>query len=711
MKKVVSACLLFFVFCSTFLLINVYQTKDRIRIESIEMNPGGSFYFYVKHSNRTIPEELTFLSRLSKEEKISIFKTDYTKNDTVIKSVVFNKESFPFQQFNLPDKDLFKNSRNIYASFDTKSKHQVGRIPTFVKRDKVFLQLLENYYLDSSKSLNGTYSVVSTQTINKEKIVKKLSIFFSVSEKELLTTSGDHAVALINRYVMIFALIIILVFLVLMIVTIYAPLMSIKSIGVKKLNGISNFAILGEFIKKNVILLIGSCFLVDVGILAYFPYRPKNFMLILILVQLLIFMIFFISNCFVYLVIRKVTIGKLLKQFLNFKCGNAACFVVKFLLTLSSTLLLFQISGEIDELVKQYRLSEAWNSNGELLTVEVAYVSEEEGGLQNFHLNELKAAEKCARLFLDLDKQTKAMYVCSSVIDPTRNLGMGGKNQEKNIFKPGEKYEVMSINHHFLKTLPIKHKLAKDNIREFLVPNSLRQNEAKMRYFCQRLLFNDLGSKDQETTIIEHLPVRLFYYDDQHFSVFPYSSEIKGNFTKPILKLFNEENMLFCERTYCSVTGENCPMKVMNSKQNREKIQKLMKKNDVHVKFSTVNAILGDQIRGCKEAIGIVIMILFFIVILNIFALIFLLICIIRSKKKKLSVDRLLGVKMFDRYRVEFCLIFGSYFIQILMICLLGKSLLVMPIALIVILIESITIFLTIIREEKKNLVSLLKGE
>ncbi|MDR0614832.1 MAG: hypothetical protein LBF82_02605, partial [Lactobacillales bacterium] len=127
MRKVVSVCLLFFVFCSAFLLINVYQTKDRIRIEAIEMNPGGSFHFYIKNSNRTILEELAFLSKLSKEEKVSIFKTDYIKDDTVVKSVIFNRESFSFQQFSLPNKNLFKNNKNIYANFDTKSKYQVGK--------------------------------------------------------------------------------------------------------------------------------------------------------------------------------------------------------------------------------------------------------------------------------------------------------------------------------------------------------------------------------------------------------------------------------------------------------------------------------------------------------------------------------------------------------------------------------------------------------
>ncbi|MDR1473170.1 MAG: hypothetical protein LBI41_01200 [Lactobacillales bacterium] len=710
MKKVVSACLLFFVFCSAFLLINVYQTKDRIRIEAIEMNPGGSFHFYIRHSSHTISEELAFLSKLSKEEKVSVFKTDYTNDDTVVKSVIFNRKSFPFQQFDLPNKDLFKNNWNIYANFDTKSKHQVGVIPTFSKRDKIFLKSLENYYSDSSKSLNGTYSIVSTQIMNKERITKKLSAFFSINEKELLTASSGHVIVLINRYVMIFALIIILSFLVLIIVTTYAPLLAIKSIGVKKLNGISDLAIFGEFIKENVIMLIGACFLVDLGIIAYFHYRPQHFLLMLFLVQLLILAVFLIANCFVYLVIRKVTIGRLLKQFLNFKCGNLACFVIKFLLALFSTLLLFMISGGIGDLVKQYQLNQAWNKHGELLTVETAYVSEDDDGL-DFKLSEQRYRKRCAQLFLDLEKQAKAMYIRSSVVDPNKNLVVEERKQKKNIFKPEEKYEMMTINHNFFKTLPIKYKSANDNIREFLIPNSLSHNKAKMKYLCQCLLFSELSSKEMKTTVIEELPVRLFYYDNKHFSVFPYNSEIKENFTKPIFMLFNEKNVLFSELSFCGNTNESCPMKVTNTKKNREKIKKLMKKNKVKLKFSTVNAIIGNYIMYTKGSIGIFSMILFFIVILNIFALVFLLICIIQSKKKKLSVERLLGVKMFDRYKIEFSLIFGFYLIQILAICLFGKSLFVMPMALTIILLETIIIFLTIMREEKRNLVSLLKGE
>jgi hypothetical protein len=416
------------------------------------------------------------------------------------------------------------------------------------------------------------------------------------------------------------------------------------------------------------------------------------------------------TNSFICLIIKKVTIGKMLKQFLDFKYGNISCFVVKFLLALFSTLLLFQISLVFDDLFKQYQLDKAWRDHGELLTVEVAYASEEDN-MQNFSLNEQKNSEKCAQLFLDLEKQAKAMYIHSSVVDPNKNLVVEGRKHKKNFFQSGEKYEVMTINHNFLKTLPIKYEPANDNIREFFIPNSFRKNETKMKYLCQHLFFDDLGSEAQKVTVVEELPVRLFYYDDKHFSVFPYNSEIKKNFTKPILKLFNEKNMLFSERNFCSVTSENCPIKVINTKKNREKIKKLMKKNNVNVKFSTIIAIIGSHITFFKMMIVLFSVILFFVFLLNIFALIFLLICIIQSKKKKLSVERLLGVKIFDRYKIEFSLIFGFYLIQILAICLFGKSLFVMPMALTIILLEAIIIFLTIMREEKKNLVSLLKGE
>ncbi|MDR1522105.1 MAG: hypothetical protein LBS28_04560 [Streptococcaceae bacterium] len=712
MRKIVSLCLLFFVFCSALLIINVYQIKDEIRLRSIEMIPNSSFHFYIKQSSqRTISEELTFLAELSKEEKISIFKTDYLndKDETIVKSVVFDRESFPFQQFSLQNKNLFKNNKNTYASFDMKSKHQVGKLLTFVKKNKIFLQSLENYYLDSSKSLNGIYSVVSTKNLNKERIVNKLSAFFQVDRKELLTNPTSGTLGLINRYTMLFALIIILSFLVLIIVTVYAPLMEIKSIGVKKLNGISDFTIFGDFIKKNVTLLIGTCFLTNAGIILYFNYLPEGFLRTLFLAQILIFMIFFMANSFTYLIIKKVTISQMLKQFLDFKYGNISCFVVKFLLALLSTLLLFQISTLFDDLFKQYQLNKAWQNNGKLLTVEFVHLSEEDN--QNFLLNNFEYEKKFTRFFENLEKETKAMYIHSRVIDPDKNLVVEGNNQKKNIFNSEEKYEVMTINNHFLKTLPIKYQSAKDDIREFFIPNSFQKNEVKMKYLCQHLLFSSLNSQEREGKVIEELPVRLIYYNDNHFSIFSYNSENKNFLKKPIFMLFNANNMTFNEQTSCNTTGENCPIKITNSKKNREKIKKLMKKNNINVKFSTVNSIIGSYITSYKMTIFLFSVILLFVFLLDIFALIFLLICIIQSKKKKLSVERLLGVKILNRYKIEFSLIFGFYSIQILTICLFCKSMFVMPMALIIILFEAIIIFLTIIRKEKKNLVSLLKGE
>ncbi|AZZ60696.1 hypothetical protein DSM07_04850 [Oenococcus sp. UCMA 16435] len=75
MKRVTSACLLIALIFASFLVINVYETKDNIRVKNLGKT-DHSFQFYITNTNKSASSELTFFKQLANKEHISIFRTD-----------------------------------------------------------------------------------------------------------------------------------------------------------------------------------------------------------------------------------------------------------------------------------------------------------------------------------------------------------------------------------------------------------------------------------------------------------------------------------------------------------------------------------------------------------------------------------------------------------------------------------------------------------
>ena len=109
MLKVIRAILISTLILTTLLIVNIFQTKDIIRLQEIEKT-DKSFNFYIKESGGvSLASELTFLKQLSHDQKVTIFKTDVINTNTMIKSVIYDANSFPYQAFGLKKTNLFSN--------------------------------------------------------------------------------------------------------------------------------------------------------------------------------------------------------------------------------------------------------------------------------------------------------------------------------------------------------------------------------------------------------------------------------------------------------------------------------------------------------------------------------------------------------------------------------------------------------------------------
>lgn len=116
MLKIIRAILISTVILTTLLIVNIFQTQDIIRIQTIEKT-DKSFNFYIKESRGiSLDSELTFLKQLSRDKKVTIFKTDEINTNTIIKSVIYDADSFPYQAFGLKKPNLFPNENTVYSN-------------------------------------------------------------------------------------------------------------------------------------------------------------------------------------------------------------------------------------------------------------------------------------------------------------------------------------------------------------------------------------------------------------------------------------------------------------------------------------------------------------------------------------------------------------------------------------------------------------------
>lgn len=161
-------------------------------------------------------------------------------------------------------------------------------------------------------------------------------------------------------------------------------------------------------------------------------------------------------------------------------------------------------------------------------------------------------------------------------------------------------------------------------------------------------------------------------------------------------------------------TGLSNPLKIKNTAANREALQQIIEEEqltDLNLKFSTINSILGDQVSSLKMSITIFSLVLVAVFLLTICASLFLLGCLIQSKKQKVAVYRLLGFNLFDRYALEIIIFASLYVIQLLTLLFLADSFIALPYGLLMLLIDLVITITGTLSLEKQNLARLLKGE
>lgn len=700
MKKISNFCMLLLLLCTTFFVFNVNHTREVVRIQEMGKTVD-SLDLYLKDINEPAASVLRFFEDVSKEYKVSIIKTD--SGDEVIKSGVFDKDTFPYQEFGISSLDFTENGEGVYSNKDLSNK--LGTIPTFLKAKPIQLMTFQAYIKDTSRSLNGRYTITSTQEMDKDGIVKKWSDFFKTDQATLLEPTYKSAVEVINRDLLLSAIIFVLAILLLVLVTVYQPMMEMKRVGVQKLLGFRDRAVLANFVKGNLYLFIGGTLVINLGVFFLLDYKPKDLFPMLWLSHFLLLQLYLFISWLTYLLIQKMTISSLLKGFSSFKFGLLFNYLMKIGTTILLTVLLVGVGKSLEQENKELDYQKQWISQGNYLTLETFQLND------NLWQEQLagsgQAVDYFYRFYQDLVEKTQAGYVQTSNL-PIKNFATAEQVQR---YQLADMTTVYYANRHFLESQGFK--LPDTGAKKvILMPASTKGEEDKNQLLGKLIAYLSMKYEEQQKRTIEEMDVEIAYYEGD-WSFFPYSDKRKENLYNPIISLVNDSDMMWDEKARLSTTGLNNPIKIENTAQHQKEVTALVEKlsDGNYLKFSSIQAIQQEKVDSYRDAVRNFNILFALVGLLSMMISYFLLVTTFLLKRTDIITKKFMGWKLIDRYRSLLGLLLAVYSLPFMVLLFFAHAL--FPLLLFAGFTGLDILFVLFLgsKMEKRNVAQLLKGD
>lgn len=699
MKKISHLCMFLLLLCTTFFVFNVNYTREVVRIREMGKTVD-SLDLYLKDINEPAASVLRFFEDVSKEYKVSIIKTD--SGDEVIKSGVFDKDTFPYQEFGISSLDFTTDGEGVYSNKEISNK--LGTIPTFLKAKPIQLITFQTYIKDTSRSLNGRYTITSTQEMDKDRIVQKWSDFFKIDQATLLEPTYKSAVEVINRDLLLSAIVFVLAILLLVLVTVYQPMMEMKRVGVQKLLGFQSGAILAGFVKTNFYLLLGGSLVIDLGLFLVLDYRPKLLFPSLLLSQFLLLQLYLFISWLTYLMIQKMTVSSMLKGFSSVKLGLIFNYVMKIGTTILLTALLIGVGRSLEQENKELAYQQQWVSQGNYLTLETFQLND------NLWQEELAGSGKSTDYFYQFYQDLLAKIQVNYVRSASLPIKPVIKAEQVQQYQLPDKVDVYYANSNFLKSKGFK--LPDTSTKKvILMPASDKGQESKNQFLGKSIAYLSLRYEDQQKQRIEDMDVEIAYYEGD-WSFFPYNNERKENLHNPIISLVNDQDMMWEEKTRLSTTGLNNPMKVENTEQNQKVITELVEKlsDGNYLKFSSLQAIQQEKVDSYRDAVRNLNILFALFGLLSMMISYFLLVTTFLLKRRDIITKKFMGWKLVDRYRPLLVLLLLGYSLPLLVLIFFAHALLPLLLFAGFTCLDILFVLVLASRMEKKSLVELLKG-
>ena len=699
MKKISHLCMFLLLLCTTFFVFNVNYTREAVRIREMGKTVD-SLDLYLKDINEPAASVLRFFEDVSKEYKVSIIKTD--SGDEVIKSGVFDKDTFPYQEFGISSLDFTTDGEGVYSN--KKISNKLGTIPTFLKAKPIQLITFQTYIKDTSRSLNGRYTITSTQEMDKDRIVQKWSDFFKIDQATLLEPTYKSAVEVINRDLLLSAIVFVLAILLLVLVTVYQPMMEMKRVGVQKLLGFQSRAILAGFVKTNFYLLLGGSLIIDLGLFLVLDYRPKLLFPSLLLSQFLLLQLYLFISWLTYLMIQKMTVSSMLKGFSSVKLGLIFNYVMKIGTTILLTALLIGVGRSLEQENKELAYQKQWVSQGNYLTLETFKLND------NLWQEELAGSGKSTDYFYQFYQDLLAKIQVNYVRSASLPIKPVIKAEQVQNYQLPDKVDVYYANSNFLKSKGFK--LPDTGTKKvILMPASDKGQEGKNQFLGKSIAYLSLRYEDQQKQTIEDMDVEIAYYEGD-WSFFPYNNERKENLHNPIISLVNDQDMMWEEKTHLSTTGLNNPMKVENTEQNQKVITELVDNlsDGSYLKFSSIQAIQEGMVDTYRDSVRNFNVLFALFALLSMIVSYFLLVTTFLLKRRDIITKKFMGWKLVDRYRPLLVLLLLGYSLPLLVLIFFAHAFLPFLLFAGFTCLDILFVLVLASRMEKRSLAELLKG-
>ena len=699
MKKISHLCMLLLLLCTTFFVLNVNVTREIVRIQEMGKT-AYSFDLYLKDVTKPTETILQFFEEVASQDKVSIIKVD--NGDEAVKAGVFDKETFPYQEFGLTSLDFSKNEKGVYSNQNF--PNNLGTIPTFLKVKHIRLQTFQSYIEDKSHTVNGRYMITSSKEIDRDTILQKWSDFFQIDKTILLEPTYRSQVGVLNQELLLSIIIFILAILLVILMTVYQPMMEMKRVGVQKLLGFQSRAILAGFVKTNFYLLLGGSLVIDLGLFLVLDYRPKLLFPSLLLSKVLLLQLYLFISWLTYLMIQKMTVSSMLKGFSSVKLGLIFNYVMKIGTTILLTALLIGVGRSLEQENKELTYQQQWVSQGNYLTLETFKLND------NLWQEELAGSGKSTDYFYqfyqDLLAKTQVNYVRSGSL-PIKPVI---KAEQVQHYQLPDKVDVYYANSNFLKSKGFK--LPDTGTKKvILMPASDKGQEGKNQFLGKSIAYLSMRYEDQQKQTIEDMDVEIAYYEGD-WSFFPYNNERKENLHNPIISLVNDQDMMWEEKTHLSTTGLNNPMKIENTEQNQKVITELVDNlsDGSYLKFSSIQAIQEEIVDTYRDSVRNFNVLFALFALLSMIVSYFLLVTTFLLKRRDIITKKFMGWKLVDRYRALLVLLLMGYSLPLLVLIFFAHALLPLLLFAGFTCLDMLFVLVLASRMEKKSLVELLKG-
>lgn len=472
-----------------------------------------------------------------------------------------------------------------------------------------------------------------------------------------------------------------------------------------KLNGLSNGRIIYERIRWDLSRMILSIAVINIYFLVTLEVYPPGFFQLLAVAQFLCLLYYIAVNGWLYLLVSKITISKLLKKFTDFKFGVSLIYSLKILVFIVMGYLLINTSTVVVDMYRQQRSYQQWNDYLDYSTLE--YYSLTQAGEVDLETNTGEGVKDLFQLYESLEQEANVIYTYHESYEKGQTLT---DNKENEIYQFQDNLDILTVNYQYLKQIKMLDFIAGESAstRVILVPDTLKGKDLSPAF--RAILFNLYSVKEQENIKLADIPIKIIYYSEplETFSFDFGKEEILKN---PILLVVNPKNMLWFEKVRLTNTQLENPIKIKGGNIEQAKIEQLVaQKSKVFIpKFTKIKDLFNQILQFNQTFLVIMASILLFTFGIELFVAYALNSIIFYTERSSLAIKKLLGLKFFDRYKKHILAMLLIYAVTVIIVGILEQTVIMFPAVLLLIFADALLSIHHILKIESKQVAIMLK--